>query len=130
MPKMKVIIGLLMLLVYSLILVHDFIPHHTHANIEYIHIHSTDLVHSHSDCDHEYECQFPFHQHNINEAGLFVSRTTLVVNVPFEFDSSFLELYIMDDVPLSVNTSYTDIQILDYGEPEITSTSLRGPPNA
>lgn len=130
MNKMKVIMGLLMLLVYGLILVHNFIPHHTHSNIEYVHIHSSNEIHSHSDCDHEHECQFPFHQHNINEAGLFLSSTTLVVNIPFEFESKLQKLDLMLDNPLIVINYYTQILALDYGEPEITSTSLRGPPNA
>ena len=130
MPKMKMIIGTLMILVYSLILVHNFIPHHTHSNIEYVHIHSSDEIHSHSDCDHEHECEFPFHQHNINEAGLFRSSTSLVVSIPFEFESKLQKLHLILDDPSIVDQSYAQIQILDYGEPEITSASLRGPPIA
>lgn len=130
MHRVKLIMGFLMLLVYSLILVHDFIPHHTHLGTEYVNFSNFDHIHSNSDCDHEHECQFPFHQHNINEAGLYSSSTTLVVNVPFEFESMLQKINMMDDNPLDIINSYTKIQALDYGEPEITSTSLRGPPNA
>jgi len=130
MRKMKIIIGFLLLLVYSLILVHDFIPHHTHSGTEYVHFHNLDEIDSHSDCDHEHECQFPFHQHNINEAGLFLSPVALVVNMPFQFELNLQELDLTDDNLSDNVNSYTQIQTLDYCEPDITSSSLRGPPNA
>lgn len=130
MRKVKLIIGFLMLLVYSLILVHDFIPHHTHSGTEYVYFHNSEHIHSHSDCDHEHECQFPFHQHNINEAGLFLSPVALVVNVPFQLELNLQELHLTDDNPSDFVNLYAKIQTLDYREPEITSTSLRGPPNA
>lgn len=131
MRKMKLIIGFLMLLVYSLILVHNFIPHHTHSGTEYVHFHNTDEIHSLSECDHnDFECQFPFHQHNINETSLFLSPTTLIVNVPFQFELNIQELNTVDDNSMDIINSYTQVQILDYGEPDITSSSLRGPPNA
>lgn len=125
---MKFLMGFLMLLVYSSILVHDFIPHHTHSGIEYVYFQTSDQVHHHSDCDHEQECQFPFHHHNINEAGLFFSPIAIEVDHPFQFDLNLPEFSLADDNPPEEFSLYAKIQALDYCEPDITATSLRGPP--
>ncbi len=132
MHRMKILFGCILLMVYSMILIHDFIPHHTHAGEQYVfihhHSHTQDANGEHSDCEFPHECDFPFHQHNINEAALFFTPSLTVVNVPVLSEIVLQEL-ILEDEQCSENPSfYSYYQYLDYCEPDISATSLRGPP--
>lgn len=120
-----------MLFVYGLILVHDFIPHHEHLGEYFVHTHDhCDGEHSHSDCEGDHECDFPFHQHSINEAGLFMSPSMLVVNVPILIQIDLEEFILVEQLNNDLSDHYSQYQALKHCEPEISSSSLRGPPLA
>jgi hypothetical protein len=147
----KAIISFVLLLIYSVILAHDLLPHHHHFGHDHVNLTNTDS-HTHSrhdhsdgsadhhhfslvdrdwdrDCSNSQECNFPFHLHSIDDSGEFLNTNTqinfsspLIATVITLLNSDFEEELEKNAVP--------DFIPYIYKGPDISSFSLRGPPLA
>ena len=130
----KKITAIVFLLMYSFIMIHDFLPHHHHNGQEFVQYQYDDQ------CDHEHEnkpadnctetdkCNFPFHQHNAQEAGIYLA------SVKEEFTFSEISLQIIFSICTDLQLKTEEMEPVPYNappvykEPLLTSFSLRGPP--
>ena len=132
---------------YSFILVHDFLPHHFHNGQEYVDYNETKSDGSHDCSEHDTQlqfcdnaeddccnetnkCNFPFHQNNLNEAGVYLSQ----IHDDITFSTFAIQIiYSVFIDPQIDNEDRNEIPIElppVYKEPDLGSFSLRGPPQA
>lgn len=120
------IISILLFVIYAVIVTHDFVPHHHHTDVCTSHHHHH---HHHGDCEHSHDdCQFPYHQHSLDEAGVFLNNSGITVN--FELHNlSPKNLFDYEDV-LTYSSPQHQIAFIPpvYKGPDLTSATFRGPP--
>ncbi len=120
-------ISVFLIAVYTIIVGHDLMPHHHHhTNTCQVHDYSGVDSH-HSDCDHSNTCKFPFHQHSLDEAGVFLNNPSVELNFG-NINISPKNLFDYSDVILhSCDKTLFEYIPPVYKGPELTSFSLRGP---
>ena len=115
-------ISVLLIAIYAIVFSHDFMPHHHHTDACASH------DHHHNSSSHSDDCQFPFHKHSMDEAGVFLNNSGIVIN--FDINNiSPKELFSYADVIEFENDKILIDYILPvYKGPDLTSFSYRGPP--
>jgi len=118
------LISTLLIAIYAIVFSHDFVPHHHHTDAC-----SSRDNHHNTSSDSE-DCHFPFHQHDMNEAGTFINTASLKLN----FDNlNLIPSDLFGDVDVAL---FEDEQIglvfipSIYKDPNFSSVSFRGPPLA
>ena len=118
------LISILLIAIYAIIFSHDFVPHHHHTDA----CSSQDYHHNTSSTSDD--CQFPFHQHDINEAGTFINTASLNLN----FDNLNLSptnvFNYLDVESFAFEIIKVDFIPPIYKGPDFPSISFRGPPLA
>jgi len=118
------IISILLIAIYAIVFSHDFVPHHHHTDA------CSSQDNHHNTSSNSDDCQFPFHQHDINEAGTFINTASFKLN----FDNfNLIPSDLFGDIDVAI---FEDEQIgLEfippiYKDPKFSSVSFRGPPLA
>lgn len=124
------LISILLIAIYAIIVGHDLMPHHNHQKSAcQVHNHQN-LSSEHNDCGHSNDCGFPFHQHSMSEAGVFLNTSTLElnfdnINLPTTDLFSYVDIVLFTDVQKEV-----DFIPPIFKGPDFSSVSFRGPPLA
>lgn len=118
------LISILLIAIYAIVFTHDFRPHHHHTEAC-----SSKDNHHHTSSNSD-DCQFPFHQHDINEAGTFINTESFKLN----FDNlNLIPSDLFGDIDfVFFGNEQLDVKFIPpiYKGPDFSSISFRGPPLA
>ncbi len=117
---LRKLIAIFFIAVYAIVFSHDFIPHHHHTN---------ECASTHHNTSNQSEdCKFPFHQHNLDEAGLILNNSGVFISFDIH-NLSPKEIFNYADVIEYENDKlFVDLIQPVYKGPDLTSISHRGPP--
>lgn len=125
------LISVLLIAIYAIIIGHDVMSHHHHHESTACQISNhPNLIsdHNHNGCSHTNDCGFPFHQHSMDEAGVFRNNANLEIKFD-KFKLSPLNLFDNENVVFYTEKSISVDFITPVCKgPELSSESLRGPP--
>lgn len=116
-------ISIFFVAIYTVIVFHDLIPHGHKLEDCNIHDHHADDQPTSDNI-----CNFPYHQHNYDESGVFLHK--FESNLKFEFYKNLSDTIFDFNrivIYLSINYFFDDIPIL-FKNSNLASMTLRGPP--
>lgn len=117
-------ISVFLIAIYAIVFSHDFVPHHQHTDA------CSSQDYHHNTSSNSDDCQFPFHQHDINEAGTFINTTSLKLN----FDNiNLIPSDLFGDIDVALfEDEEIDVEFIPllYKDSNLFSISFRGPPLA
>ena len=123
------LISIFLIAIYAIIVGHDLMSHHHQTSVCQEHTYQSPNL-NHNDCDHSNTCEFPFHQHNMDEAGVFLNASTLELNFDYQNLSPTDLFDYLDAVHYTSEIILVDFTPTIYKGPDLSSAKLRGPPLA